>query len=150
MSVIPQLKEQIETLEKENTRVKAECIKLISLQANQHDQRFKCKNLVFYGIPGVTCELSQTAEEMVAKIFSKLWIKQRIVMAHRLGARENSPTLVQFACKPCTQSAAIPLIRRGWKDRSEIPSKHLLFNIRGLRTNFQQFLANDVGLSSSN
>lgn len=102
LKVIPELKEKIVALETENTTMKEELSRL-GTQANMMDQQMKFRNLVMYGVPGSAREKRDTSEALVSKIFSKTGVNRRVVMAHRLGSRDNSPILIQFLCKSDAQ-----------------------------------------------
>ena len=104
LEVIPELQEKLKTVESENRTMKAELAQL-NLQVNLQDQQMKAKNLVFYGIPGVAGEARSTTEALISKVFSKTGIKQKMIMAHRLGVRENSPVLVELPSRPDAQDA---------------------------------------------
>ena len=102
LQAIPQLTSKVRALEAENISLRKELAQ-VNLHTCLLDQHSKAGNLVFYGFPGQAGESRNTSEDMVNKVFSKLGVKQRFVMAHRLGMRENSPILVQFPCKPDAQ-----------------------------------------------
>ena len=112
LSAIPELKTRIEALEHENTTIKTELSRL-STQVNLHEQHTKAKNLVMYGLPGLAGESRSTTESIVSKVFAKTNIKKKIVIAHRIGSRENSPVVIEFTCKPEAQDAFHQLRKAG-------------------------------------
>ena len=99
---IPQMAARMTELEEENKRLSQE-IDSIRLQSNLEEQHQKAKNLILYGLPGQPGEPRSTTEQLVTKILSKLGIRYKVVMAHRLGQKNNSPVIVQFDCAPTAQ-----------------------------------------------
>lgn len=102
LRVIPELRSKVQLLEQENSTLRDE-LNQISLQTNLQDQHMKAKNLMLYGIPGVSREERINTETTVNKVFKKLGIAQKVKMAHRLRVEENAPIVVEPSCKPTAQ-----------------------------------------------
>lgn len=110
MSVLPELTSRVSTIEDENVKLRAE-LEILKTQCDLQDQHQKSKNLIVYGMPGNAGEQRSHSELLISKLCSKCGIRRRVVQAHRLGQKPNSPMMIQFECKADAQEA-FALIRK--------------------------------------
>lgn len=101
-SISVRFRDEIDTLKHENEALKAE-IRDIRTELDAQEQFSKSKNVVLYNIPGSPAENRTIAEEKVRELLNSVQCQNRLVVAHRLNPKANSPLVAVFESKAHAQ-----------------------------------------------
>lgn len=101
-SISSQFRNELDALKLENEALKAE-IRDIRTELDVQEQFSKSKNVVLYNIPGSPAETRSIAEKKVRELLNAVQCQNRLVVAHRLNPKANSPLVAVFESKAHAQ-----------------------------------------------
>lgn len=97
-----ELRCEVGELKQENEQLKQELCSL-KRRVDMQEQYSRSKNVIFYDVPGVMNESRVETEAKIAAIMKALECNNKVVTAHRLGSKANTPIVAVFESKPHAQ-----------------------------------------------